>query len=218
MSALSPGYDDALKQSSVLQFTAVEILLPDYALRLIDGAGYVDFGGRHFDGIDPTYGTLHSIDPFEDASDGQAPSLKISLLPPTMTAAAALASISAQGSTVTIWDGAVDPMSGIVIDDPDPWFIGELDVPVLRVAKGGGRLLEYEATSVWERFFADDEGARLTNAFHQYLWPGELGLEFHTEVQQQLPWGSDGPRPAVIRDVPQYAGGWGVIGGRPDFR
>ena len=208
MTSLSPGYAAALAARSVLVFTAVEILLPDYELRLVDGAGSVTFGGKTFVGIDPTYGVLHGIEPFEEASDGMAPALKIALRPPSMTAAADLASVAAQGSTVNLWDGAIDAATGEVIDAPEHWFVGDLDVPTLRIGDGG-RLLEYEVASAWERLFADDEGAKLTNAFHQHVWPGELGLEYHTEVQQQAPWGSDAPRPQVIRDVPQYgAGGW----------
>jgi len=200
MSGHSPGLAAALKQSQVLVFNAIEIVLPSYTLRLLDGSGYVDFDGKTFRGFDETYGTLQSIEAFADGSDEQTPSLKVFFLPPTNTAAATLASVEAQGSPVNIWFGAIDPESGIVIDEPEHWFAGELDVPTLTVGSVG-RILEYEVASVWERFFADDEGARLTDAYHQYLWPGERGLEFHTEVQVQLPWGSDLPRPQVIRDV-----------------
>ena len=212
MSELSPGLEEALSQDVALVFTAVEIILPSHNLRILDGSSTVTFDGKVFVGQDATYGTLHSIDAFTDAADGQAPSLKIALLPPTNTAAAQLASVSAPGSAVRVWTGALDLQTGSVVDDPDLWFVGELETPVLRVGPLG-RILEFEVVSVWERFFADDEGARLTDAFHQYVWPGERGLEFVTEVQRQLAWGADQPRPTVIRDVPNI----GFDGFRTDY-
>ncbi|MFN3585194.1 hypothetical protein [Phenylobacterium sp.] len=208
MTGLSPGHDAALKQDSALVFTAVEIVLPSYTLRLLDGSAEVGFDSRLFVGEDPTYGVLGMVGEFEDGGEAQSPTLRLTVLPPTNAAAATLASVAAQGSLVTIWDGAIDPVTGSVIDEPDPWFVGEIDVPRWQAGEGG-RFVELECVAAWERFLRDDEGARLTDAFHQWVWPGELGLSFVTDVQRQLPWGADLPRPAVIRDIPPASGGGG---------
>lgn len=201
MTELSAGLDAALAQPSAIVFIALEIQLPGYTLRLIDGAGEIAIAGDLFLGVDPTYGVLAGIEPFGDGVDAQAPRLVLSLFPPTNTASAVLADPNAQRSPVKLWFGAIDSLTGLVIDEADLWFVGELDTPTLRVGQGQ-RLLEFEVASVWERFFRNDEGARLNNAFHQSIWPGETGFEFTTEVQRQLPWGSDVPRPTVVVDVP----------------
>ncbi|MFN3584831.1 hypothetical protein [Phenylobacterium sp.] len=200
MTSLSPALDAHLARAQVTLFVAVEIVLPSATIRLLDGAGVLTFDSRTFTGRDPVYGVLGPIEPLTDGLDAEAPRVTISLLPPTNTAAATLAAPAAQGSAVSLWFGAVDTATGLVVDAPDLFFVGEVDVPTLRVGKGS-RVLEYEVASVWERFFRNDEGARLTDAFHQSVYPGEKGLEFVTDVQRQLPWGADLPRPGAITDT-----------------
>ena len=34
-----------------------------------------------------------------------------------------------------------------------------------------------------------EEGRRLSDAFHQLVWPGEMGLAFVTDVETTVPWG-----------------------------
>jgi len=113
---------------------------------------------------------------------------------------ATLASAAAQFSAVTIWVGALDKVTGAVAADPHVLFVGEVDVPTLS-GDAESRSLQYSVTSVFELLFEVDEGARLNNAFHQSVWPGELGFEYVSEVQRQLPWGAETARPAAVRDV-----------------
>jgi hypothetical protein len=200
MGGFSAGLESALQQSAVLVFVALEIELPGHTIRLLDGAGSVTFDGKTFAGKDETYGVLGGVEPLNDGTDGETPVLTITLLPPTNTAAAELCDPALQGAPVSLWFGAIDPADGGVLGEPDLAFLGALDVPVLKV-EASGRSLEIEVASVLERFFRDDEGARLTDAFHQKTRPGEKGFEFVTEVQRQLPWGSDQPRPNAVRDV-----------------
>jgi hypothetical protein len=79
-----------------------------------------------------------------------------------------------------------------VIGDPLLLFNGLLDVATLKVAISG-RTVDYEVTSIFEDFFLSDDGARLSDTFHQYLWPGELGCSFVTYVAQQIYWGTSSP-------------------------
>lgn len=195
---LSAPMAAALEGAHVLLFTAVEAVLPGATLRLLDGAGTVTFAGRTFVGQDPDLGVLASVEPVSDGGE-EAPSLRIALLPPTNAAAATLALPQAQGGSVLVWIGVADPTTGGVIGDPELVFAGEIDVPVLEVGHGT-RLLTLDCVSIFDRFFEDREGVRLTNAFHQSVWPGELGLEFVTGVKRQMPWGSDQVRPAAVRD------------------
>jgi hypothetical protein len=200
MSQFTPAMADAMGARSVLMFCAVEIALPSYNLRLLSGPGEVSFAGRTFRGKDETYGVLGGVEEIADSEDGEAPEITITILPPTMTSAALLASPAAQFSAVTIWVGALDLVTGSVIPDPLVVFAGEVDVPTL-TGDENSRALQYSVTSVFELLFEVDEGANLNNSFHQSVWPGELGLEYVTEVQRQLPWGAETPRPAAVKDV-----------------
>lgn len=197
MSALSPALDAALAGPSPLIFGAIEISLPDYDLRLLDGAGTLSFGGRTFHGRDPVYGVLAAIEDIGDGVSEQAPAVGITLLPASDAAAASLAAPTMQGSPVSIWVGAVDPGSGTVIADPYLIFVGELDVPTLKSGPHS-RSLDYEVVSVFERFFDDDEGARLSDGFHRSVWPDERGFVFVTGVTETVYWGMDAPPGAVV--------------------
>ena len=105
-----------------------------------------------------------------------------------------------QGRTVLIWVGTVAPSTGAVTADPVLVFNGQVDQGVWSVGLGT-RSLALDCVSIWEYLFDDAQGVRLTNAYHQAAWPGELGMEFVTAVQRQLPWGADTPRPQVVADA-----------------
>ncbi len=47
-----------------------------------------------------------------------------------------------------------------------------------------------EITSDDELFFFTDDGIRLSDTFHQYLWPGETGLFDVTGILRQIYWGT----------------------------
>lgn len=210
MTELTSGLDSALSGANPLVFGAVEILLPGYNLRLLDGAGVLSWGGKTFVGRDPTFGVLAAIEDLTDGIGDEAPAINITLHPASDAAAATLAAPTMQGSQVSIWIGAVDPVSGAVIADPYLLFLGEMDVPILK-SSANSRVLEYEVVSVFERFFTDDEGARLSDGFHQSVWPGERGLESVTGVENTIYWGVEGPANTVVAPAPgpyTYPG-WG---------
>ncbi|MBP8234454.1 MAG: hypothetical protein KAY22_19345 [Rhizorhabdus sp.] len=196
MSDLTPGWDADLRGRAPTVFGAVSIELPDYQVNLLDGAGQLSFNSRTFVGKDPTYGTLSAISSLTDGMGNEAPRLSVTLLPASDAAAADLAGPDMQGSLVTIYMGGVDRATGQVIPSPHLLFIGELDVPVLTAGENS-RELEYEVASIFERFFTDDEGARLSTGFHKSIWPGELGFDFQTGVPQGVYWGVEAPPRAV---------------------
>lgn len=204
---LDPTLQTALVADGPLIFFAVEIVYPTFTVRLCDGSGQVTIGGNVFVGADDIYGVLVGPDPFQDGVSAEAPHLTFQIQPPSNTAAAALCDGAAQGSPVSLWFGALDRATGLPIGATQLMWAGALDVPTL-VADKNVRIVKIDAESSWDRFFDLDEGILLTNASHQAFWPGELGLEYVTEVQAQLPWGSDAPRPIVVTDV---------IGGNPDY-
>ena len=209
--ALDPALNTELQKLVVTMFGCIEIVLPHATVRLIDGAGFVTFSGRTFTGLDPVYGTIDSIDTFADGVDDEDPTLSITMLPPSNTGAAMLADPTAQGGQVSLWVGAINPITGLPVATPELRFLGEIDVPTL-VLDRGTRKLKLEVVSVFERFFSDDEGVRLTDAWHQSIWPGETGLAAITTVQRKLPWGGTAPLPsASVSSV--VTGGGGSYGG-----
>jgi hypothetical protein len=192
MTTMSPEMDAALQADIATIFAAVEIVLPDYTIRLCDGAGVVSFDGKIFTGQDATYGTLYSVDEIKDGSGDEAPAVTLTLAPASNAAEADISSAAMQGSQVTFWLGVVDPTNGLVVGEPLVVFLGELDIPTLR-ASDNSLLLDLQISSAFEEFFFNDDGARLSDTFHQSVWPGEKGMSFCVAILHQLYWGSDAP-------------------------
>lgn len=199
--ALDATFKAALEGQAPLIFYAVEIILdtdsPGSTIRLLDGAGFCTFSSKTFTGRDSTFGTLEFQEALTDGIGDEVPHVTFAIHPPTITAAIRLASPAAQGRAVSVWMGAMDPATGLVIGSPDLMFTGEIDVPTLKIGEGT-RSVEIDCCSIWERLFETDEGLGLTNASHQSIWPGELGFEMVTELDRQVPWGADAPRPGIV--------------------
>lgn len=207
MTQLTPQLDAKLRTDAPVVFGAVTIGLPDYEVNLLDGAGFLSFGGRSYVGDDPTFGTISEVEDLSDGTGDSAPAFSLTLLPSGDAAAAALASPTMQGSPVYVWIGAVNETTGQPVPDPHLIFVGELDVPTLR-SEEHGRVLDYEITSVFERLFEDDESARLSPGHHRSIFPNEAGLDYVTGVAQPVYWGIAG-NPSTI----SYQNGAGLLGG-----
>ncbi len=187
MAELSPVLAAALRGDRPLLVGIVDIGLSGYDLLLVDGAAELMIGGRKAVGRDPVYGVLDTVKGLADAMGDQAPSVSLGLIPSTDVALAHLLDPAVQGSPVTISVGCVDPWTGLMIGTY-ALFTGELDVPIV-TWDANERRMEYKVTSIAERLFATEEGIRLSDAFHQAVWPGELGLAFVTDVETIVDWG-----------------------------
>lgn len=201
-----PALTAALGADNVTLFGAIQIDLPGYTLRLIDGAGVVMIGGEMFSGADPAFGVLESIDSIQESIGEQAPEISISLFPKSDIARGSLVSPSMQDSLFTLMVGAVDPVTGVAIGTPEVKFAGEIDVPTMSLSLGQ-RSIEYTVVSVFERLFDGEEGVRASDGYHQSIWPGERGLEYMTGTDRNLYWGSKKP-------LPSGGSGYGGGGGR----
>jgi hypothetical protein len=209
MTALTPQLDAALSADRPLIYGAVEINLPGYDLRLLDGSGRIAHGSDIFTGEDATFGVLAAIDEISDGMGDEAPAINITLQPATDAAAADLSDPAMQGSRVRLWLGAVTCTTGAAIVDPFLLFDGELDVPTLKVGLRS-RSLEYECVSGFERFFGDDEGMRLSDSFHKSIWATETGLANMSGIIKTSYWGAETPpnsvsfidqRTAAVQDI-----------------
>lgn len=195
------------------QFTAVEILLPDASLRLVDG-GFVVFDvdgiPQTFTSRDVTFGTLGAVDTISDGVEEAAISAAVTLSPPTDGALAKLAAPGAQGSQVRIWQGAVDPATGLSIGAPERLFIGSLDVPNLKLDQRS-RLVILQCGSDDELQLEPSAQQKLSHSFHSSVWPGELGLIHIPRVADKVWWRLDEPQQSVSRGGGGNGGGGGSI-------
>ena len=219
MPALATALDSALAGARPFVFGAVEIALPGYTLRLLDGSGQLTLFGNTFLGADATFGTLAAVSPISDGSGDSSPAISLTILPASSAAAATLAGATMQGSMVKIWAGALDAATGLAVSDPYLLFIGELDVATLR-AGADGRSVDYEIVSVMERLFEEEEGMKLSDAFHQSIWPSETGLFDVTGVEFTVYWGQQPPAGAVTSGGTSAGNSARVSfgGGRVDFQ
>lgn len=189
MSELPTAMAAALAGSTrVTLFYAVEVQLPGHTARLLDGAAQVTIGGQLYSGRDEVLGTIDSLKGLEDQTGDSAPSLTLVLIPPSNASLGTLLDPSVQGSPVTFMVGLLNPATGIPVSDPYVPMVGELDVPTVTWGDNDRRL-EYRITGIQERLFMVEEGRRLSDSFHQYVWPGELGCAFVTGVEETVPWG-----------------------------
>ena len=188
MAELDPALAAALRGDRPLLFGCVEINLPGYDLLLLDGAGELMIGGRKFVGRDPTYGVLDTIKGLGDSMGDKAQAVTLGLKVPNNAALADLLDPAVQGSPVTIGFGAVNPWTGLPVSLPKTLLEGELDAPTVSWDLNT-REVEYKVTTIAERLFATEEGIRLSDAWHQSVWSGELGLAFVTDVETIVPWG-----------------------------
>lgn len=207
---VDPLLQAQLEAEAPLLFGAIEIELPSYTIRLVDGSAEVVIDGDTYSGEDATFGTIDRIDAINESMDQEAPEISVSFLPPDDAAAADLASSAMQGATVRIMLGALDPETGLVIGDVEQLFLGEVDVPTIERSQGR-RSVTFTVVSVFERLFEIREGERASDGWHQSIWPGQLGLEFMTGTVKTLYWGAKRPVANTIGYSAQaYPGNLGI--------
>lgn len=181
----------ALQAAAPTKCSLVRFDLPGGALCLTDG-GFVDFdagegeGEETYLGRDPVYGTVGTWPAIKDGSEAQTTRLDFVLLPPSDTAAAALASPSLQGVRVQWWEGAIDRETGLLIGEPELKFDGEFDRA--RLSVGDSWALTMECGTQAERQLEPNADWRLNHAFHSTIWPGEKGLIFVDGVTKKKEW------------------------------
>jgi hypothetical protein len=185
---LTPQMSAALRAGRSPVAPLIEAVLPGHILRHLVGSGEVAWNGHVFRGRDPKFGTLVAAGNLKDGMGDEAPDWPLSFVPPDEAAAAELAAATAQGGAVRGWLAVVDRESGLVLPDPIQLFAGELDVARLRIGKGR-RTVEWRCVSALEKFHDQEVGARLSDAWHRLIWPGETGLANMSGTEKTSYWG-----------------------------
>ncbi|MDQ2764755.1 MAG: hypothetical protein M3Y22_15160 [Pseudomonadota bacterium] len=189
---LTPQMTAAMRAGKSPIVPLVEVLLPDYALRHVVGSGEVPWGDKVFRGRDDRFGVLVSAGNLQDGIADEAPEWPLTFSPPDSAAVADLTRANTQGSLVNGWIGVLDRTTGQLLPEPLQVFAGELDVARLRVGKGS-RTVEWRCVSALERFHDTERGARLSDAWHRMVWPGETGLANMSGIEKTSYWGVEKP-------------------------
>lgn len=188
MSELDPALFAALQAPRLILFGAVEIVMPARTVRLLDGSAETVIAGESYIGRDPEWGVLDTIKGLNDSNGDNAPAPTIGMIPADDLALAAMLDPALQGSPVTIMVGVLSPATGLPIGECYAPFTGELDVATVKWGLNDRRV-DFRCAGIGDRLFATEEGRRLSDAFHQEVWPGELGLAFVTDVESKIDWG-----------------------------
>ncbi len=192
----------AYQQPAFVKATLVRFDMAGGAVCLTDG-GFVVFDAGEGDGPEgyvayhPVYGSLDTVGGVKDGAEAQTTRIDIALLPASDTAAAALASPTTQGTRIQWWEGAADPESGLLIGVPELKFDGEIDKARFQVSDSWSLTLECGTQA--ERQLEPNADWRLNNAFHQLIWPGELGLSYVDGVTRKKEWRSRPENPGVFK-------------------
>lgn len=205
---LTPQMAEALRAGLSPIAPLIEVELPGYTLRHLVGSGAVIWGAKIFTGSDDRFGALVSAGNIEDGVADEAPEWQLTFAPPNSVAIGELTDASAQGSPVSGWIAAVDRVTGALIPEPLQVFAGVLDVARLRVGKGS-RTVEWRCISALEPFHDEERGARLSDAWHRLVWPGETGCANMTGIERTSYWGVERP-PSGITYGGGRISGWGA--------
>ena len=202
----TPAMDFALEQPFVPDFAAVEVRLPFYTLRLLAGGSQVTFmvpdlltdipAPQTFFGEDEVYGTLGSLEATSEGLGTVSPKMRLAINPPTHAAAAQLNLPTNQMAQTRLWYGVLNPETGEVIGT-ELQFWGFLNQPRF-IGGQQNRAVEYDVSSVLDFLFANDEGQRLNHQTLTKAFPGARGLEYVSDIERTLPWGSDAARSPLI--------------------
>lgn len=181
------------RKAGYLEFEAVQIeWAADDApvMRLVSG-GFVTFSvdgaSQTFLSRDDDYGLLGAISTFSDGIEAQATRGEVTVLGPSGDGIGYISAAASQGSRVRIWNGAVNPSTGAVVGAPELIFDGETDYPDLPVSRNSTAWVINVGTRQ-ERQLEPDAQRRLTDAYHQSIWPGELGCKNVSAVNRKIYW------------------------------
>jgi hypothetical protein len=211
----------ALAGQALRQFLAIRIeLIEGGAINLIDGSGTVTFSASGspvtFEGLDPVYGALASVENMSERVATEAPRLSFTLLPPSDSSLGQLSDPVNQGSSVRVWWGIVNEATGAPIGEPELLWSGRLDNVSTKLGEKT-RTCEIDTVSAFDRLFVAEEAARLNGVWHKNIWPDETGLDFNIAAALDPFWGVEAPaRPSVTTSSGHGGGGGGIGGGSSD--
>lgn len=217
--ALETAHNAALAQVVFTRFTAVQIALPEAlggTVNLLDGSGFVTFShngvATTFKGSHPVFGALAAPPDVTSSTANSSPRVDVILLPPSDTAISGISQPTAQGSRVYIYEGALNPQTGLVIGVPALLWSGRLDVAEI-TASERARSIRLDVASAFERLF-EPTATGLNETWHKWIFsvsPSLLAANISAALP--TPWGREGQKAQSRISPPTYGGGGTVTGG-----
>lgn len=172
----------------------VTLTLPSETVRWTLEGGFVVWDSNTYAFEHETYGSLGRVGEMEDGVTGNAMPLDISILC-SVSAVAALIATGVQGSVVTVHLASVARATGLLVGEPELLFRAELDQPT--IAAGPSLGLDYQCITEEARMLEPRNEQRLTDAFQQAVWPGDLGCEHVSDVEKKIYWRAEDPNNAI---------------------
>lgn len=191
---MDAGLIAALGSVSVTGILLVTVELPDHTIRWTDG-GFVAWGENIYEEVDDTFGVLSSLEEVNDGVEDSATTWAFDMMA-NPSVFPDLIAPDVQGSVVTVHFGAVERSTGLLIGEPDLLQRVELDQPT-GTFMGESDPLTWGCCTEEARMLEESDEQRLTDAFHQSVWPGELGYANVTNVKRKMYWRADDPNDAI---------------------
>lgn len=184
-----------LSAPAIRAFTAVRLELPGSIVNVIDGNSAVTFNVNGtpvtFTGRDPIFGAVSYIGALSEQVAQESPTFSFGLMPSTDSAIATLCAPQNQGSSIRVWFGLFNDVTGATIGQPEMLWSGRMDTASVTSATES-QFVEIESVSAFDRLFAAEENARLNGVHHRSIWPNETGLDFVISGMKNPVWGIDG--------------------------
>lgn len=169
----------------------LQIDFPGHTLRLCDG-GFVNWAGQIFASSDPVFGSVGRLQAMGEGVGAEVPALQLTFLPPGTSIAADLVQPGYQTSRARFWSAEYNPLTDALFGTPSLLFDGQVDRIGLSVGKDK-RELGMAIVARMEKAFEGRIGNSLTPAWHQSVWPGEMGHNNATGLGQPIAWGTEKP-------------------------
>lgn len=185
-----------LQNPAFTSFVIVSVALAAGTVRLSSG-GDIVYSANTYSPVNATYGALDKVASISDGSDDQIPVFEIDVLLPAAAAKAAWSVVTDQGADVTVYMGTINRATGAVIG-VELLFFGEYNYPRFGVAKDSDRVT-LVCTSQLARLLEPNHERKLSDAFHQQAWPGELGLAFATRLTKKIYWRATDPSATGVK-------------------
>lgn len=188
-----------------------DIELPSGTLRWCD-AGYVRLSGETYRAHIPGWGSFGEAEEVEERAGDEAPGMTVAFVPESREAAAALCAPENQKAPVNFYMVRVDRETGIAdpnaIETLGDLLLDEADFDFIAVT------LTLGMVSAADQLMVVNKGNVLSDAFHQSVWPGELGLVNAVDTGMTRAWRvASPPRGSVGGGGAGGGGGWGGGGG-----
>lgn len=169
----------------------MKIDFPGGAVRLCDG-GILDYASERYEAQHAVFGTIAEADEIEASFGDSAEDGTLTLAPNPDAALADWWRADLADCRVRVWTGEVDA-DGVTVSSATQAADLLVDTVERVQQERGGELLRFELIGRGDKLFLKNEGNVVSDTYHQYVWPGELGCANCTDLVGYRAWGAATP-------------------------